>query len=95
MPISVVILCGVESFIRHFMIQAYKRSLCNGDYVYLTTDLLPSTNWSTRWKTGAEDDDLARKAYWPLLKVRLVVLVSVERSLDILVDLAAHFKRWE
>ena len=69
---AVVLLCGVDSFIRDFMLAAHQQAMTAGDYVYISTDLLAVDNYERRWMTGdSSTDQLARQAFQPLLQVRM------------------------
>ena len=55
--------------IRDFMMAAHERDMADGDYVYITTDLLAVDNYERRWQTGHPKADLAtRHAFEPLLQ---------------------------
>jgi len=65
----VVLLCGDESLIRDFMLAAYDQGMADGDYVYISTDLLAVDNYERRWQTGHPTADrVTRQAYEPLLQ---------------------------
>ena len=75
---SVVILCGVDSFLQTFMLAAHDEDMTNGDYVYIITDLLPSSNnLAKRWMpTSGSDVATAartRLAFQPVLQVNRVL----------------------
>ena len=72
--VSVVILCGVDSFLEAFMLMALDEDMTRGDYVYITTDLLPASNLLQRWVSSPPGSDAetarARLAFQPVLQVR-------------------------
>jgi len=69
--LPVVFLCGINSFIRDFMLSAHQQRMTDGDYVYISTDLLAVENYESRWMTGdTATDGLARQAFQPLLQAR-------------------------
>jgi len=66
----VVLLCGDDTLIRDFMLTAHDQGMADGDYVYISTDLLAVDNYERRWATGDRAGDLmARHAFEPLLQV--------------------------
>jgi len=70
MCFSVVILCGVNELIRDFMLEAHEQQMADGDYVYISTDVLAVDNYEQRWVTGNKDSDgLAKHCFEPLLQV--------------------------
>ena len=72
--VSVVVLCGIDSLLHDFMLAAMSQGMTSGDYVYISTDLLPSPILAQRWVTSppgsVANTALARQAYQPLLQVR-------------------------
>jgi len=65
----VVLLCGDDSLARDFMLAAHDQGMADGDYVYISTDLLAVNNYERRWETGDRaDDHMSRHAFEPLLQ---------------------------
>ena len=52
------------------MLSAQSKGMTDGDYVYITPSLLPAENMSRRWEKKDGNDELARRAYAPLLQVK-------------------------
>jgi len=74
----VVLLCGVKSFIRDFMLEAHNQAMGDGDYVYISTDLLAVDNYERRWHTGDQATDaLAKHAFEPLLQASIGLLSRI------------------
>ncbi len=71
--VLVVIICVVEPLLRRFMLRAHKKGMTDGEYVYITANLLPSPNLATIWRNGQQDDPIARKAFQPLLQVNTLI----------------------
>ena len=56
--------------VRDFMMAAARHQMTNGDYVYISVDLLPMNNYTTPWMIGDRaTDPIARVAFQPLLQV--------------------------
>jgi len=53
------------------MLGAHQQAMTDGDYIYISTDLLAVDNYERRWITGdTATDPLARQAFQPLLQAR-------------------------
>jgi len=51
------------------MLEAHDHGMTDGDYVYISTDVLAVDNYERRWVIGDDDTDaLARQAFQPLLQ---------------------------
>jgi len=68
---AVVVLCGMDDFVREFMLAANDKDMTSGDYVYILTHLLPPDDLLTPWVMNDSFDDNAKKAYFPLLQVHV------------------------
>ena len=80
----VVMLCGVSSMIRDFMLAAHRHGMTDGDYVFISIDLLPSANYKTFWKSGdPETDSIAREAFKPLLQVSKTCFLHICHTLKL------------
>ena len=84
--LSVVLLCGDNSLIRHFMLAAHDHGMADGDYVYISTSLLADDNYKRRWETGDHAADLLTKhAFEPLLQASIsccsIAIVATGASL--------------
>jgi len=66
--LSVVLLCGDNTFLRDFMLGAHEQGMTEGDYVYISTDVLAVDNYERRWQVGDSTDALAKHAFEPLLQ---------------------------
>jgi len=55
------------------MLGAHEQGMTDGDYVYISTDVLAVDNYERRWVAGdAATDALARQAFQPLLQARML-----------------------
>ena len=68
--VTVVLVCGLESFVRMFMLAAHDHGMTEGDYVFIYLGILPRDSLLKPWLRYDDDDHKAKLAYFPLLQVR-------------------------
>ena len=52
------------------MLEAYREGMTNGEFVFMTVNLLPSDNVARRWfEAGKNDNEVARLAFQPVIQV--------------------------
>lgn len=69
MYIAVVILCGVDSILRDFMITAANMGMTGGDYVYLYITEVTVAAIYTQWINNDTLDAYAKEAFLSLIQV--------------------------
>lgn len=70
MYVLVIILCTENSNDkRRILIQAYRKGMVNGEYVYFTPDHLPPPDVRTPWARGDILDEEAKLAFTSVFQV--------------------------
>ena len=67
---AVVILCGVDTILRKFMLTAAEMGMTNGDFVYIYITEVVTAPLLKRWIANDTFDDVAKQAYLSLIQVK-------------------------
>lgn len=78
--VAVLLLCGADDFVRAFMLEAHKRRMTDGDYVYIATGILPRDSLLRPWQRNDSLDGDASAAYFPMLQVYRTTASSPQRA---------------
>ena len=68
LPNSVVILYGDTTFLTDVMMEAHRKGMTSGDYVFINPNLIPDNDFEKNWEDIMSQKDVQRDTFWPFLQ---------------------------
>ena len=74
-PFVVIVAVVEEKILRRFVMLAHEAGMTNGDYIYLTVDMIPGVNRANSFSPGDATNKQSREAFKSVYRVRGSVFI--------------------